>query len=105
MTSSDEALMCIEEKLGGANLSLSLKNVIGKVFQFHAKGSPRCVIAGTIQAIDISSDDGYIQLCVSNRRFRGDIVRSIVHVNGVWEIWLDSPLPSDCRIRGELTVY
>lgn len=79
----------IERELEKAELPLILNAVIGRLYKFVAiHGSHHHALSGTIQAIEVS-DEGGLDLYVSNPRFWGERLISIKYCNGKWMAYID----------------
>jgi hypothetical protein len=67
-----------------ARLPEDPRKIIGRLYQFGCEhGSHHHILVGTVVAIEIS-DEGGLQLYVSNPRFWGSQLRSLIYANRKW---------------------
>jgi hypothetical protein len=79
----------LEAKLQEANLPVVPSEVVGRVYQFGCEnGSHHHILSGTIQAIEVS-DEGGLDLYVTNPRLWGNRLISIKFSNGKWKAYVD----------------
>ena len=79
----------LKNELREAGLPLAPSEIVGRLYRFGCKhGSHHHILAGTIQAIEVSVEGG-LDLCVSNSRFWGNRLISIKHSNGKWMAYVD----------------
>ena len=79
----------LQNELREAGLPLAPSKIVGRLYRFRCEhGSHYHILAGTIQAIEVS-DEGGLDLYVSNPRFWGERLISIMHSNGKWMAYVD----------------
>ena len=79
----------LEAELREAGLPSDPSQIVGHLYRFGCEhGSHHHILAGTIQAIEVS-DEGGLDLYVSNPRFWGERLISINHSNGKWMAYVD----------------
>ena len=72
----------------GASFTIDPHEIIGRPYRFEcADKHHRYVLFGTVQAIKLS-DEGSIDLCVSNSRFWGGHLTSINFHEGKWRVYV-----------------
>jgi hypothetical protein len=83
----------LQEALRNAGLSPDPRQVIGRFYRFGCEhGSHHQILFGTIQAVQVS-DEGGLDLYVSNPRFWGMKLMSLKHSNGKWMAYVDIDVP------------
>lgn len=79
----------LEAELREASLPSIPSEVVGRLYRFGCEhGSHHHIFSGTIQAIEVS-DEGGLDLYVTNPRFWGKRLISIKHSNGKWMAYVD----------------
>lgn len=79
----------LESELLAVGLPTDLHQIIGRLYRFRCEhGSHDHTLVGTVQAVEIS-DEGGLDLYVSNPRFWGKRLISIKHSNGRWMVYVD----------------
>ena len=79
----------LENELREAGLPLAPSKIVGRPYRFGCEhGSHHHILAGTIQAIEVS-DEGGLNLYVSNPRFWGERLISMKHSSGKWMAYVD----------------
>ncbi len=79
----------LKAELRDAGLPTNPRQVVGRHYRFGCEhGSHNHIFVGTIQAIEVS-DEGGLDLYVSNPRFRGGRLISIKRSNGRWVAYVD----------------
>jgi len=83
----------LEFELLAAGLPAYPHNILGRPYRFGCDfGSHRQILVGTVLAIKLS-DEGALELHVSNPSFWGTSLISIMHNNGEWMAYLDIKPP------------
>lgn len=79
----------IERELREDGFPHTLSAAIGRLYRFvSVHGSHHHTLSGTILAIEVS-DEGGLDLYVSNPRFWGERLISIKYCNGKWMAYID----------------
>lgn len=79
----------LELVLREANLPTDVQKIIGRQYRFGCEhGSHHHILSGVIQAVEVS-DEGGLDLYVSNPRFWGERLVSIKYSNGRWTAYVD----------------
>ena len=79
----------LEFRLREAGLPTNPRQIVGQLYQFGCEhGSHHHVLVGTVLAIEIS-DEGGLELHVSNPRFWGKKLISIIHSNSKWMVFVE----------------
>lgn len=79
----------LEFQLKEAGLPIDSKKIIGQMYRFECEhGSHHHILVGIIKAIEIS-DEGGLDLYVTNPRFWGRNLISIMYDNGKWMVYID----------------
>lgn len=83
----------LESELRGASLPTDPHRIVGRLYWFGCEyGSHHHVLVGTVQAVEIS-DEGGLNLYVSNPRFGGRRLISITYADYAWMAYVDVKLP------------
>ena len=79
----------LETQLREAGLSSVPSEIVGHLYQFGCEhGSHHHILAGTVQAIEVS-DEGGLDFYVTSPRFWGKRLISIKYSNGKWMAYVD----------------
>ena len=79
----------LETELREAGLPAVPSEVVGRLYRFGCEhGSHHHILSGTIQASEVS-DEGGLDLYVTNPRFWGKRLISIKNSNGKWMAYVD----------------
>ena len=85
----EQAQLWLKKELKRTHLPTDVEKIIGKKYLFECyHGSHHTILAGVVMGIE-ASDEGGLQLIVSNPTFWGKRLISIMHTNVGWSAYID----------------
>ncbi len=94
----------LKEQLKESGLPIDPKKIIGRLYRFESEhGSHHDILVGTIQAIGVT-DEGGLDVYVSNPRFFGARLISIKYSNDRWLAYIDEAILELRFYEGELVL-
>ena len=89
----------LETELLEVGLPTDPRQIVGRLYRFGCEhGSHHHILVGTVQAIEVS-DEGGLNLYVSNPRFWGMRLISIEYGDGTWYAYVDREGELSLKIR------
>ena len=82
----------LQYSLRAAGLPMDVEWIIGRIYRFGCEhGSHHHILVGTITAIEIS-DEGGLELHISNPKVWGKLIKSLRHTKDGWALSLEGPV-------------